>query len=78
MTLESAIAKNIEKLPESAKEAILLYTEFLASKYAEQSSELEGSTRKRTLAGSMKGTFVLPLPEYFDAAMTMPPTQKQR
>ena len=78
MTLESKIAKNIEKLPESAKQAILLYTEFLASKYAEESKKLENQTRKRPLAGSMKGTFVLPLPEDFDAAMTMAPTQKQR
>lgn len=78
MTVESKIAKNIENLPESAKQAILLYTEFLASKYAEESNESERMTRRRPLAGSMKGTFVLPLPEDFDATMTMPPTQKQR
>lgn len=66
MTVESAIIKNIEKIPESAKQAILLYTEFLASKYAEESNELEKTTRRQPLAGSMKGTFVLPLPEDFD------------
>ncbi|NER33348.1 MAG: hypothetical protein F6J93_04650 [Oscillatoria sp. SIO1A7] len=37
-----------------------------ASKHAEQSNELEGPTRRPPLVGSMKGTFVLPLPEYFD------------
>lgn len=31
--IESAILKNIEKLPESVKNAVFLYTEFLASQY---------------------------------------------
>ena len=63
MTIESAILKNVEKLPESVKQAVLLYTEFLASQYME---ETEASPKKHRLAGSMKGTFVLPLPDNFD------------
>ena len=63
MTIESAILKNVEKLPESVKQAVLLYTEFLASQYTE---ETETSPKKYRLAGSMKGTFVLPLPDNFD------------
>jgi hypothetical protein len=59
--IETAILKNIEKLPDSVKQAVFLYTEFLASQYAE-----EKLPKKRNLAGSMKGTFVLPLPDNFD------------
>ena len=44
MTIESAIIKNIKKLPESAKQAILLYTYFLASKYAEKADLRENAT----------------------------------
>jgi Protein of unknown function (DUF2281) len=67
MTIETAILKNIEKLPESVKQAVFLYTEFLASQYAEEkSNEEEKMPQKRRLAGSMKGTFVLPLPDNFD------------
>lgn len=65
MTIEAAILKNIEKLPESVKQAVLLYTEFLTSQYAQKKPEdMERETRR--LAGSMKGTFVLPLPDDFD------------
>lgn len=63
MTIEAAILKNIEKLPDSVKEAVFLYTEFLASQYAEGADRIP---KKSRLAGSMKGTFVLPLPDDFD------------
>lgn len=67
MTIETAILKNVEKLPESVKQAVFLYTEFLASQYAEEKpNEEEKVPQKRRLAGSMKGTFVLPLPDNFD------------
>ncbi|MGK7924440.1 MAG: DUF2281 domain-containing protein [Spirulina sp.] len=67
MTIESTILKNVENLPESVKQAVLLYTEFLASQYSKQKSEeKEAISSKNSLAGSMKGTFVLPLPEDFD------------
>ncbi|MFH7245613.1 MAG: DUF2281 domain-containing protein [Spirulina sp.] len=67
MTLESAILKNIEKLPDSVKQAVFLYTEFLASQYANPSPEAAASLpQKQPLAGSMKGTFVLPLPDDFN------------
>ena len=65
--IESAILKNIEKLPESVKNAVFLYTEFLASQYYKESNlEIEITSKKPRFAGSMKGTFVLPLPEDFD------------
>jgi len=67
MTIEAAILKNVEKLPDSVKQAVLLYTEFLASQYAEiNPDDREKKSKKRRLAGSMKGTFVLPLPDNFD------------
>ncbi|XGB43293.1 MAG: DUF2281 domain-containing protein [Nodosilinea sp. LVE1205-7] len=67
MTIEAAILKNVEKLPDAVKQAVFLYTEFLASQYAEaKSNEIEQTPKKRRLAGSMKGTFVLPLPDNFD------------
>ncbi len=67
MTLEAAILKNIEKLPDSVKQAVFLYTEFLANQYAEEKpKEAEKNPENRRLAGSMKGTFVLPLPDDFD------------
>lgn len=36
MTIESAILKNVEDLPESVKQAVWLYTEFLADRYREK------------------------------------------
>jgi hypothetical protein len=64
--IESAILKNIEKLPESVKNAVFLYTEFLASQYKATNLEPATISKKPRFAGSMKGTFVLPLPEDFD------------
>lgn len=74
MTIESAILKNVEKLPESVKQAVLLYTEFLASQYTE---ETETSPKKRRLAGSMKGMFALPLPDDFDEPLDLISTASQ-
>ncbi len=67
MTIEAAILKNIEKLPDSVKNAVFLYTEFLASQYHKDTAEeADLTTKKPRFAGSMKGTFVLPLPDDFD------------
>jgi hypothetical protein len=68
MTLESSILENIHKLPESIQQSVLLYTEFLVSRYAKDSAETaeNAAAQNSRLAGSMKGTFVLPLPDNFD------------
>lgn len=68
MTLESSILNNIHKLPETIQQSVLLYTEFLVSRYAKDSAETEEGSAPQNLhlAGSMKGTFVLPLPDNFD------------
>lgn len=67
MSIETAILKNIEKLPDSVKKAVFYYTEFLVSQYGQKNiEEVQEIPKKRRLAGSMKGTFVLPLPDDFD------------
>lgn len=72
MTIEAAILKNVEKLPDPVKQAVLLYTEFLASQYAkEELEQISEKPEKKHLASLIKGTFVLPLPEDFDAPMEL-------
>ncbi|MBE9140237.1 DUF2281 domain-containing protein [Nodosilinea sp. LEGE 07088] len=68
MTLESSILNNIHKLPEPIQQSVLLYTEFLVSRYAKDSAMTaeDAAIQNSRLAGSMKGTFVLPLPNNFD------------
>ncbi|HEY9826074.1 MAG TPA: hypothetical protein V6D19_11540 [Stenomitos sp.] len=39
MTIEAVILKNVEKLPDIVKQAVLLYTEFLASQYTKDDFE---------------------------------------
>ncbi len=71
MTIEAAILKNVEKLPETVKQAVLLYTEFLASQYGKEIiQELSVPTQKRR-SGILKGTFVLPLPKEFHMPMEL-------
>ena len=71
MTIESSILKNINKLPEAIQQSVLLYTEFLVSRYTKDSADAAEGTAPQTLhlAGSMKGTFVLPLPDNFDESL---------
>ncbi len=70
MTIEAAILRNIENLPDTAKESLLLYTEFLANHYRNlKSAETSEQLKKRRLFGSMKGTFILPLPDNFDGPL---------
>jgi len=67
MTLESAILQNIEKLPNSVKNAVLLYTDFLVSQYHQDNlQEIVEPIERPRLAGSLKGMFTLPLPDDFD------------
>lgn len=67
MTLESAILQNIEKLPNSVKNAVLLYTDFLVSQYHQDNlQEIVEPIERPRLAGSLNGMFTLPLPDDFD------------
>ena len=54
MTLETAILKNVEKLPESVKQAVLEYTEFLVTRYAKEAAKTEKAAKRGGL-GIWKG-----------------------
>ncbi|NET30566.1 MAG: DUF2281 domain-containing protein [Cyanothece sp. SIO1E1] len=59
MTLESSILNNLKKLPEAMQQAVLLYTEFLVNRIAQQgTSQLESvpeiSSNKRGGLGIWK------------------------
>jgi len=46
MMIETAILKNVEKLPESVKQAVLDYTEFLVNQYAQESPKIEKAAKR--------------------------------
>jgi len=54
MTIETAILKNVEKLPESVKQAVLDYTEFLVNRYREEVPKTEKAVQRGGL-GIWKG-----------------------
>jgi Protein of unknown function (DUF2281) len=63
--IQPVILERLEKLPESLQTEVLHYIEFLIEKYAQKSHQ-EQPTKKRRVAGTMQGMFVLPLPDDFD------------
>ena len=54
MTIEADIIKNLENLPASVKQAVFLYTEFLANQYGIEKSSQENKTNKRGGLGIWK------------------------
>ncbi|MCA2682391.1 MAG: DUF2281 domain-containing protein [Microcystis sp. M038S2] len=58
-------------MPDALKTELLHYAQYLLTKSdqieEDKQTAKESVTVKRTLAGSMKGTFVLPLANDFDA-----------
>ncbi|MEG3969168.1 DUF2281 domain-containing protein [Microcoleus sp. T2B6] len=54
MMIETAILKNLEKLPESVKQAVLDYIEFLVNRYAEEVPKTEKAAKRGGL-GIWKG-----------------------
>jgi hypothetical protein len=46
MMIKTAILKNVEKLPESVKQAVLDYTEFLVNQYAPESPKTEKAAKR--------------------------------
>ncbi|HEY9849687.1 MAG TPA: DUF2281 domain-containing protein [Leptolyngbyaceae cyanobacterium] len=54
MKIEAAILKNVEKLPESVKQAVLDYTEFLVNRYEKEASKTEKAAKRGGL-GTWKG-----------------------
>jgi len=65
MTVDTKILQALSKMPEPLKKEALSYIEYLLEKHLKSSSEGE-IVKERRLVGSMKGTFVLPLPDNFD------------
>ncbi|NJK67257.1 MAG: DUF2281 domain-containing protein [Microcoleus sp. SU_5_3] len=63
--IQPVILEKLEQLPESLQTEVLHYIEFLLEKPAKKSTQ-EQSSKKRRVAGTMKGMFVLPLPDGFD------------
>jgi hypothetical protein len=62
------ILEKLGELPESLQTEVLHYIEFLIEKQAKNSTQ-EKPTKKRRVAGTMKGMFVLPLPDDFDESL---------
>ena len=54
MIIESAILNNLKKLPESVKQAVLDYIEFLVNRYAQEPPKTE-KVAKRGGLGIWKG-----------------------
>jgi len=63
--IQPVILEKLAELPESLQTEVLYYIEFLIEKQAKNSTQ-EKPTKKRRIAGTMKGMFVLPLPDDFD------------
>jgi Protein of unknown function (DUF2281) len=66
----AAILEQLQKLPEPMQQKALQYIEALVAEYTQQREEEPIETpRKKRRAGTMKGTFVLPLADDFDAPL---------
>ncbi|MGK7932925.1 MAG: DUF2281 domain-containing protein [Microcystaceae cyanobacterium] len=65
---DSALWKIVENMPDSLKVELLHYAEYLMTKSSHLSHEetSKGKPTTQKLAGSMKGTFILPLSEDFE------------
>ncbi|TVQ22484.1 MAG: DUF2281 domain-containing protein [Leptolyngbya sp. DLM2.Bin15] len=68
--IQPTILEKLEKLPESLQTEVLHYIEFLLEKHTTRPVQ-EETPKKRRLPGSMKGTFVLPLPDNFDESLDL-------
>jgi Protein of unknown function (DUF2281) len=66
--LDTTILEALVKLPDSLKQEVLHYIEFLLTKYENNEAVIDPFQKKRQ-AGMMKGTFILPLSDDFDAPL---------
>jgi hypothetical protein len=67
--MESAILEQLQKLPESGQQEALRYIESLVIEYSRSEKNIASSLVKKRQAGMMKGTFVLPLVDDFNAPL---------
>ena len=63
--IQPVILEKLAELPESLQTEVLHYIEFLIEKQAKNSTQ-EKPTKKRRVAGTIKGMFVLPRPDDFN------------
>ncbi|PSB04754.1 type II toxin-antitoxin system VapB family antitoxin [Merismopedia glauca] len=63
--IQPVILQKLAELPESLQTEVLHYVEFLLEKHMKNSNQ-DKPTQKLRVAGTMKGMFVLPLPDDFD------------
>ncbi len=63
--IQPIILEKLTELPDSLQNEVLHYIEFLLEKQAKNSIQ-ELPKKKYRVAGTMKGMFILPLPEDFD------------
>ncbi len=74
MKISEIASEKIDKLPLDQQQEVLDFIEFLQSKIEPETIDkplsflevVKEITTKKKLAGSMKGTFILPLSEDFD------------
>ncbi|NJK76117.1 MAG: DUF2281 domain-containing protein [Richelia sp. CSU_2_1] len=62
--IQTAILEKLAELPESLQTEVLHHIKFLIEKQAKNSTQ-EQAAKKLRVAGTMKGMFVLPLPDDF-------------
>ncbi len=67
--MELAILEQLQKLPVSGQQKVLRYLEALVTEYAKAEQNEAPHPIKKRQAGMMKGTFVLPLADDFDAPL---------
>ena len=65
----AAILEQLQKLPEDVQQKALRYIEVLVAEHAQNNEEAIETPQKKRQAGTMKGTFILPLADDFDAPM---------
>lgn len=65
----AAILEELQKLPEPIQQKALQYIEALVAEHTQREGEPIEAPRKKRQAGTMKGTFVLPLADDFDAPL---------
>ncbi|MGB3516548.1 MAG: DUF2281 domain-containing protein [Elainellaceae cyanobacterium] len=68
MTVDAEILQTITQMPEPLKQEVLHYAKYLIENYLKVTAEEKISQKKRR-SGILKGTFVLPLPDDFDAPL---------
>jgi proline dehydrogenase len=65
----AAILEKLQKLPEPMQQKALQYIESLLAEHEQAEKGAIETPQKKRQAGTMKGTFVLPLADDFDASL---------